>query len=231
MRHQRTGHAEHVLGLSSDQFGERLGGAFVIDARHLYARHRAKQLAGDMHRAAVTRGGVVELAGAGTRQVNQRAHRFRRHRRMHHQYVGGFGDRGDGRKVAHIRRHAVAHKRQQPEGLAAEQKRIAVGRGFGRHIGRQQAAVFNNHLLAERRTERPGNQTRREITATAGPRRDDAYMRGRPRLRPQRARQQQQQTQRRRVTQEFFQVQSAFFSQHAVIIGQCRGAGNALRSL
>ena len=149
-------------------------------------RQGFQQLPGEVVDGARRGRAEVELPGAGARQRNEILHRFHRQRRVDDEHVDPAGCQRHGSEVpVRVVGYLLAHEREEPQRIAVEQHRVAVGRRFRDHVARDDAAaaVLHDDLLAERCRQPLRDEPRDEVAAAAGLGRHDAHGFGREVLR------------------------------------------------
>ncbi len=141
-------------------------------------RHLVEQLAGQMHRGAVSGRRIVRLAGIGLGVGDELLHRMRRRRHRHRHHVRVVADQADRREIGNrIERqgreqefvHRKRHRLQQ-HGVAV---RVGLGDGIGADRGRAAALVLDHHLLAPDRRQLGGDDARDGVGAAARRKRHD----------------------------------------------------------
>ena len=160
-------------GVTKKEIGERRRGAFVRNVYEFHSRHGVEQLAREVRRRAVPRGGEVDLARPCSCERDQLLHRPRRKRRMNDQHVGcGRGERDRREILDRIEGHFGEEARVDRErSRRAHQDRVTVGRGLGDDVGADIAAragpVVDHHLLREAHGESLRDRARDDVGAAA----------------------------------------------------------------
>jgi hypothetical protein len=141
-----------------------------VDAGHLF-----EQLAGEMLRGAVAGRGVAELARVLLRVVDDLRHGAQGDVLADHQHVVDAGDVGDRHEVlVDVDRQLLpGHDGRDAErGHGGQQDRLAVGRRLGHGLVGDEAAGaglgLDDHLLADDRPGRVGEQAAQQVGGAAG---------------------------------------------------------------
>src|SRR5512132_17515 len=128
-----------------------------------------EQLAGEMRRQAVARGGEIELARISLRERDQLGHGSGRHGRIHHQDVGLRSDQADRSEIRFRVEIDLLVERgiRGKDGVVAGEQRVAVRRSVGDGLSRDVAAcarpVVDHERLAEDLLELAAEDAREHV--------------------------------------------------------------------
>ena len=180
-RHQHARRLEGHLHIAGHQIGDRGSAAFIGHVHDVDAGARLEQLTGEMGQHADAARGKIDLARIGLGIGDELGHRMRRHPWIDDKNARAGADECDRfeafqRVIAGI---GMQQRRDDQPARGREQKRIAVGGGFGGVLGADRVAgpgpVFDDKGLAERGLQIIGGDASDHVDRSAGRRRYDYF--------------------------------------------------------
>jgi hypothetical protein len=167
--------AEHDVDVAGHHVLDRRRAAAIGDVQQVDASQLLEQLAGEVLRGAVAGRGVAQLAGILFREVDDIGDAAQSDVLADDQHVVDAGDVADRHEIlVDVDRQLLArhHRRNAERGHGGEQDALAVGRRLGHRLVGDEAAGaglgLDDHLLADDRPGRIGQQATQQIGGTAG---------------------------------------------------------------